>query len=131
MKLQIHIAVSVLVAVFLQPYFGLQYAVLAAIVSVLIDVDHWLLYMFKKGQFTLNPAKVIEWCKEIDSSQRVAFHITEFWVPIAICLLFIHPVIAIGYIVHIVTDVVFEPSRVRRHSIFWRKHESAFNQSSI
>ena len=94
--------------------FNLEYAIIFAIWSIMIDVDHVFLVYWETGQFSLNP--FTEWKLLQDKSVRAAhreeywalFHFVEIWLFI-LPLTFYWPILfpfVTSSLFHILSDFV-------------------------
>ncbi|MFH1591921.1 MAG: hypothetical protein ABIB47_00970 [Candidatus Woesearchaeota archaeon] len=104
----IHLIPSLIVVGFLFPFYS-YWSFTFLIGSFLIDVDHYLWYVFRFKSFNLKKAYIYslpENKREKDSLH--IFHVWEFWVLLGL-LSFIHKfifIVFVGVVFHIILDFV-------------------------
>ncbi|MAG08649.1 hypothetical protein CMO89_04195 [Candidatus Woesearchaeota archaeon] len=106
MRLLVHFIVSLALVMLLYPFYKEQ-ALLIFIGGFLIDIDHYLWYMFRFKDFNLK--KALEYYKKLDFKDvLILFHTIEFVV--VVFLLSLYPglgLLFVGYIIHIIMDTIY------------------------
>lgn len=80
--------------------------------SVLIDIDHFLFYVFKEKDTSLSLRKAVDWFLKQTKSPKpfsTIFHSVEFLLILAILSFYSKIVffIFLGFVFHLITDIVF------------------------
>jgi len=119
MKVSTHTILALIAYFLIQPFSGIQTALLFALSSVLIDVDHWFWAIYKAKKWWLHEAyfwtlKDIERMKEYEAKGRMpnqvlhVFHTAEF-TTLLLAASFLLPVlwpVFFGMAFHITCDML-------------------------
>jgi len=106
MKITYHFIVGLILSVILFPFFGIK-SIIALIVSVLIDVDHFLWYILRYKKFDVNIKKIFNYYVNCCGKQVLCiFHTIEFLILLAVLSFFseIFLIIFIAVLVHFFMD---------------------------
>ena len=130
MKAAVHFVASAILAASLYPIFGLK-ALLIFAGGFLIDIDHYLWYIYKYRNLSLSDCyghymiQVERNDFTLNNGILLIFHTAEFLTAIAVIALFSQYVIifSIGLLSHYLLDLIWHiavPKRViANHSILW------------
>jgi len=117
LTLRDHTIIGGAVSIILYPFIGLE-ALWFFGASVLIDIDHYIDFIYHNGMKDFSPTRMFlyhkilsQWLKEPEFLNMEIFHTAEFLTLIlALALIFDSPALAavfFGLILHIALDVIF------------------------
>lgn len=131
MRVQEHIIYTLLFALVLYPFIGLN-AIFFFLGGWVIDIDHLLFYWWEQG-FSLDILKINKEYlgrKKMVTRSCLVCHTVEFLLVVAlIALIFDYYYILTGILFHWVIDFIQEPERVEELSILfgiWKTYPSRF-----
>ncbi len=111
MLIQYHVLLSALIAAFLAPFYG-WWALIAFFTGFLIDVDHYIYYVFRFKKFNL--VKCYKYFITHHRNHILIFHTIEFNIILVLLALFVHNIFILmlfGTIPHFILDVLSSISR--------------------
>lgn len=114
MDLDVHVVTSLVLSTLLFPFFG-WVSLLAVVGGVLVDFDHYLLYIIRTGDFSLKRGREYYTTRVFKREFPVlhVFHTVECFA-VLVMLSFVHPAFAAalaGYALHMVIDFFYTISR--------------------
>ena len=111
MQIIVHLITSIILALLLFAYFG-WYSLLIFIGGVLIDIDHYFIYIIKHKKINILKSYVYFRDRDIREAFNVfcVFHLFELFIILLIASFFskIVWIIAAGFFVHYVLDIIYE-----------------------
>lgn len=128
MDVKHHVIVSVLLSIFLFPFYG-WLSLLIIVGGVLIDVDHYFWFVVNKRNWSLKEAyKFMKYEDNGNANMTLVFHNIEFWALCAVAAYFIPTLFPfiIGLLSHITMDLILFFKMRRTHpnpiaySLIWK-----------